>query len=84
MDGTAPKHITVQVWSSTDALIKWHNSEAYQAAVKFGKQYGDVPADPGSSRPNSEPSWIFAVLPRPLGGADDCRHPRHPERRPRG
>jgi hypothetical protein len=24
------------------------------------------------------------VLARPLGGADDCRHPWHPERRSRG
>ena len=39
MDGTAPKRITVQVWESTDALNNWYNSEAYQAALKIGKQY---------------------------------------------
>jgi len=39
MDGTASKHITVQVWKSTDAQMKWYNSAAYQAALKIGRQY---------------------------------------------
>jgi uncharacterized protein (DUF1330 family) len=39
IDGMAPKRITVQQWESMDAMKKWYESEAYQAALKIGKQY---------------------------------------------
>ena len=39
MDGTPPKRITVQAWESMEAMKKWYESEAYQSALKIGKQY---------------------------------------------
>jgi uncharacterized protein (DUF1330 family) len=39
MEGTPPKRITIQAWDSMDAMKKWYESEAYQAALKIGKQY---------------------------------------------
>ena len=39
LEGTPPKRITIQIWESTDAMMKWYNSDDYQAALKIGKQY---------------------------------------------
>jgi uncharacterized protein (DUF1330 family) len=39
MDGTPPKRVTVQQWSSHDALKAWYNSKDYQDALAIGKKY---------------------------------------------
>ena len=39
IDGAPPKRITVQAWESMDAMKKWYDGEAYQSALKIGKQY---------------------------------------------
>ena len=39
MDGTPPKRVTVQAWESTEAMKNWYESEAYQSALKIGRQH---------------------------------------------
>ena len=39
VEGTPPKRVAIQQWESLDAMKKWYESEAYQEALKIGKQY---------------------------------------------
>jgi uncharacterized protein (DUF1330 family) len=43
IDGTPPKRVTIQAWDSMDQLKSWYNSADYQAALKIGQQYADLP-----------------------------------------
>jgi uncharacterized protein (DUF1330 family) len=39
IEGTPPKRVAIQQWESFDAMNTWYKSEAYQEALKIGKQH---------------------------------------------
>jgi uncharacterized protein (DUF1330 family) len=39
IEGTPPKRAAIQQWESMEAMNKWYKGEAYQEALKIGKQH---------------------------------------------